>query len=207
MAKLRVGDIVIDGANVRIGGTPIGQRVPALPRPAGEEISLREPSTPRLPVRSMVVPVAGAALSILGVLQLAATANPFSLQAYLFHGGLLLCAGAGLLALSTTQRWLARRAARVHRDAEERLVLASLDAIRAVLRRPSPENTIERIVSRSAVTFPTAVRALAVLRKRRELREELNTDTGEWYYAVESAPVEEPVPRNLDEHLAELKKE
>ena len=57
------------------------------------------------------------------------------------------------------------------------------------------------IVSKSGLPEPTVVRTLAFMRARQEVSEDLNVDTGEWYYVANRAL---PAPRDLDDRLAAL---
>jgi hypothetical protein len=99
------------------------------------------------------------------------------------------------------RRALRRREAARARD-EEREYGEHAARLRALLAEARPEQTVEWIIEKSGLPEATVVRTLAFMRDRHEVTEELNTETGEWYYGATLALP--PASRHLDERLAAL---
>jgi hypothetical protein len=210
MARLRVGDIEIDGSNVTIGGVPQIPQVPAsqstrpgmaltapgrttalaTPAPAAEGLD----ALATFPIGHRLLMGAGGGLAAAAA-GLIATFEAMAAAPLLFTG-----IGAVVLGL-LKRRALGRRAAARAR-AEERELAAHADRLRPLLGEGRTEQTVEWIAARSGLPEATVVRALVFMRDRNEIAEELNTESGEWYYApVLALPA---VPRDLDERLATL---
>ena len=228
MARLRVGDIEIDGTNVTIGGVP---QAPVDPR-GGVSVSITTTST-TVGGRAQATTLARQSPTTL------ATPNPTALatrpapaglegladlpvgDTVLFGGGTALIAVAIALMAATaaaTGSWalfpglgaivvgfLRRRAVALRAARQERERARDLgghaEALRALLTDHNQDQTIEWIVSKSGLPEPTVVRTLAFMRARQEVSEDLNVDTGEWYYVANRAL---PAPRDLDDRLAAL---
>ena len=228
MARLRVGDIEIDGTSVTIGGVP---QAPVDPRGGvsvsitttsttvgGATVDRRAPSTALATQRPTALATQPAAPGPTGIEGLADL--PVG-DAVLFGGGTLLVAIAVALMAATAsgamtwaifpglgaivigvlrRRALILRAAR-HRRERERELGGHADALRALLADSNQDQTIEWIVTRSGLPEPTVVRTLAFMRARQEVSEDLNVDTGEWYYVANRAL---PALRDLDDRLAAI---
>lgn len=247
MARLRVGDIEIDGANISIGGVP---QVPVTAPPAGGAAADGTPMETTTTVAShrgaTVVtthsrPAAPTALARAPSTALARTAPGTALardvdrpggdgldglaalpvsERLLVGGGLALAAGgaailaftvlafammmvlsgAGAVTLGLLKGHAVRRRAARQAAAAERELAVHADALRPLLGEARPEQTVEWIAAKAALPAPTVVRALAFMRDRGEVVEELCTDSGEWYYGLVPAL---PGPAlALDERLA-----
>jgi hypothetical protein len=231
MARLRVGDIEIDGSSVSIGGVP---QIPAAPSAApGTALAVTTHAGPGTAVAVVSRTGPGTALTAAPKPTALASAPPaaegldalatfpIGHRALIGGGALLVVAalfllvalqavigaplvftGLGAMTLGVLkQRALARRAAASAED-EERELADHAARLRPLLLEAKPEQTVEWIVERSGLPEAVVVRTLVRMRDRDEIMEELNTETGDWYYGQ---PLALPaIPRALDERLAEL---
>jgi len=217
MARLRVGDIEIDGSNVSIGGVP---QIPAAPTSAAATPAAAKPapgtalvvqpramvpaSSPRategldalatFPVGHRVLLGAGGGLGVAAAVLLVATQAVAAVP--------LIFTGIGGIVLGLLKRRAVGRRAVARARAEEQALAEYAARLRPLLSETRPEQTVEWIVERSGLPEVAVVRTLALMRDRHEIVEELNTDTGEWYYGPGLAlPA---ASRALDDRLAEL---
>jgi hypothetical protein len=209
MARLRVGDIEIDGANVTIGGVP---QIPATP-PAKAGVAITKTTTTAL-ARPSSPPPAAEGLDALasfpighrlligggGGLAVAAAAVVAATQAV--TAAPLLVSGVGAIVVGLLKRRALRRRAAVRARAEAEELGGYAARLRPLLGEARAEQTVEWITARSGLPEAAVVRTLVFMRDRAEIVEELSTETGEWYYG---APLALPAaPRALDERLAAL---
>jgi len=235
MARLRVGDIEIDGSNVTIGGVPqiptaSGGSPGAAPGTALVVASRAGPGTAvtvthRAGAQTALVPsskttaLAGSPPAAEGldalatfpighpaligggaVLAVAALILLVSLQAVI--GAPLVFTGLGAMTIGVLKRRALARRAAASTEAQERELTEHAARLRPLLGEAKPEQTVEWIVERSGLPEAAVVRTLVFMRDRDEIMEELNTETGDWYYGQ---PLALPaIPRALDERLAEL---
>lgn len=208
MARLRVGDIEIDGSNVTIGGVPqIPAAAPAKPGVAIAKTAttaLAKPPAPpaadgldglaSFPIGHRLLIGGGGGLAIAAAAVVSATQAVTAAP--------LLVSGVGAVVVGLLKRRALRRrnAARARAEAEELGGYAT--RLRPLLGEAKHEQTVEWIAERAGLPEATVVRTLVFMRDRDEIVEELNTETGEWYYG---APLALPAPpRGLDERLAAL---
>jgi hypothetical protein len=200
MAKLQVGDITIDGRNVTIGPqVPIP--APARPPPDGASVAHAVSLLDRVPLST------GALLSIGGILAVVGTVVNVMLAAWndplgaLMHGGILAPLGAGVVVAGVAKAWIRHRprirhAAALGGEAEPYLL-----TLRRILVGPDTRHTIAWIAGQTGWADESIVHALALLRDRGELLEELDLERGEFYYqAVQPSPA----PRSLDVRVGDL---
>ncbi len=235
MARLRVGDVEIDGSNITIGGVP--QITTTVTRPAGGGgpqvvVTTTTPATAStaivttapavLAVPPRPTPPASSASSTSGLDGLAAI--PVSERA-LVGGGAALAIGAGValgltgagglvpllftgvgaIVLGVMKRWAVNRRTAARARGRDRELSLHADRLRPLLVGASTDQTVEWLVEKSGLPEASVVRTLALMRARHEVSEELNVDTGEWYYSSASAlPV---LPRDLDDRLAALEQD
>jgi len=217
MASLKIGDIEIDGSRVSIDGRPMtggepspgGQLVRREPEPlvAAARAPIGDSLAPlgELPFRPRTWITAGVAVAACGVLALVLHGS-LDVVTYVFGGGLLVSIGGALAGLGVLKR-LAKRRAKERRIREEDAVVAPVvERLRALLREANAEQSVAWIARQTALAEPIVVRALARLRESGELREELNEQTGDWYYV--HVPGEPPPPRarDLDSRLDEIQR-
>jgi hypothetical protein len=210
MAKLRVGDIEIDGSNVRIGGElltggeSIVRQTPGTPTPRPTNVP-----NPVLPIASPFLIGGGIALMIGGV-ALYVLSGSWSLSAFLFRGGLLASFGAGVTTLGVLKQiGLRQRRAAEARSGRERLQ-HDIETIARSLSAAHMSNTLERIGQRTGLAPRRVVEVLAAMREVGRIKEDLNVDTGEWYYTLpppEPKNLEGDISKSLDEHLRDMKEE
>lgn len=211
MSRLRVGDIVIEGSSVSIGGknafapSPANspQQPSSSPHQATHLSPHREPflhGLSRIPFASRLWVAAGSMTALVGVVLsvlLQAWSNPLGA---VLNGAFLVPVGVGLIAVGATKHFIATRPALLHRA-----VLGDPEPYRArlasLLARPRGEQTVEWIGQRTGWGEHEVVHALALLRQRGEIQEELDFDTGEFYYVYVSPSLP---PRDLDTRLGDL---
>lgn len=187
MSELKVGDIEISGTSVRIGGGQPGERAPAVPSASGPGQAL----PPRLalqaalrvvPGRPAVLAVAGLGLAAMGVLGAlgGGLRDPIT---FVQRGAALLPMGIALTLLGALKGWIGRAGAGWATESTEP-VEARLERLGHLLAEYDRTNTVATIARRLGWSEPDVVRALAWLRERDELLEELDTDTGNFYYVA-----------------------
>lgn len=213
MSRLRVGDIVIDGTDVSIGGVTMTGRAQALSAP--QPRSSRPSSHPVLPgpiarlvanLRPRHLTMFGGGLAAVGAALLVLGPAVDGVLAFVFGGGLFLTAGGGAAAAGLLLTWSARERATEALRSEEAALAAGVARLRSILRGAGADQTYERLVKRSGLSESMVVRSLRALRDSGELIEDLNTETGDFFYALQ--PVERPVvaPRNLEDRIGELER-
>jgi hypothetical protein len=198
VARIRVGDIEIDGDRVRIGGQEMGAPRPVAPPPAADAPPFPFPGSPR------ALGIAGAVVALAGLGLTLRPGAPPGIAGFVLGGGALIPFGVGLLVLAVLKRRaLAQQAAQLRIAAERRLepVLAQ---VRQALAGEGRDHTFEWIVARTRALEADVARALGLLRDRRQVLEELDTDTGDFYYVL-AAP-EPPAGGSLDDRLRALEK-
>jgi hypothetical protein len=210
--RIRVGDIELDGQDIRIGGQSVlpgsshsqvhvqvsgqagqaGQVIvqqrsiqPAphgQPQPQPRELAVRDAPTESLallPSSAALLPTGGALLLVAAVLW--AVFPVGSLMALALHV-LPSVFGLGLLGLGIAKRseeHRLREAARARDDAE---LAPHVERVRAALAAQNPEQTVEWLTAQLGLPETTVVRVLDRLRRAGEVEEELNVDSGDWYY-------------------------
>lgn len=201
MSRLRVGNVTIDGRNVTIDDpSPVhaaGSQASGL-RQSGNAAAFR--LLHRVPVPPSVLVGAGGVLTAAGTIAnilLRAMDDPFGA---LVQGGFLAPVGAGLLAAGIAKAYLARRPDLRHAASLGPDSARYVDELSALLRRPDVGQTVPWIVQRSGWPEDRVLRTLALMRSRGLVVEDLDTDTGEFFYFVEPSPA----PRSLDTRLGEL---
>jgi hypothetical protein len=171
MARVRVGDIVIDGAEVRIG-EPTARGAPPLGRPP-------DPFSKFLTqIDSRLLGYGGGLLLVGGGVALSLFwpgADPIG---FLMKGGAFVLVGIGLLGIALLQPRL-RRSMRLE---EHKQYVAAIEAIRPLLRGAEPHQTVEWLVGRTGLSERQIVGALLALRETEGIIEELDEQTGQFYY-------------------------
>src|SRR5262249_32653439 len=141
-----------------------------------------------LPVRPAWLLGAGGTLAATGLAALIFSGTPADVVAYLLNGGVFISVGAGLGVVGGLQHWLNLRQAAGRAEQEEAELLPCIERLRRVLAERAPEQTVERLAEQLGLPEATVVRALVAMRRRGEIDEELNTQTGEWYYCLSPQP-------------------
>lgn len=257
MARLRVGDIEIDGSEVRINGrvvagsdgassssgtavivsetttttvsTSRGAIAPASPqqlmvRPSGmppggalaptsqtNALATRGGGNDlmrKLPPTSAMV-TTGGILAGLGALLVSLNLGALDPVSFLSSGGILLPLGIGVATLGLMKRGVLKRQAAEEGARLDAELAQCMSRMRGLLADSRPTQTVEWIVHSLGLPEATVLRALKRLRERGELVEELNEDTGDWYYHVAPTPTEDDdyqpaEAQDLDARLARL---
>ena len=198
MSRIQVGDIVIDGQDVRIGAPAESPRPPAAPAAPPPELHLLH-ALSRIPVPTAVLAFAGLAMIVAGTavsLVVGLLADPFTA---LLRGGVLAPVGLGLVGLAVLKRFTAgpgaaALAATLPGGGEEHV-----RRLRPLLAGNSAATTVAALARATGWTESAVVRVLALMRQRGEVAEELDLDTGQFYYTTLTLP-----PRDLDSRLGEL---
>ena len=198
MSRIQVGDITIDGHNVQIGNRD------GLPRV--KNAGLFDPSNARLLATIARMPVPPALLAAIGAGMIAAgtavnvivgvLSDPFTA---LLRGGVLAPLGVGLLGLALLKGYVGRRGTMVLAASLEGDPEAYFARLRPLLRGSARACTVPALAGITGWSEPTVVRVLALMRERGEAAEELDFDTGQFFYTTHTLP-----PRDLDSRLGEL---
>lgn len=203
MSRIRVGDIEIDGHRVRIGTSSdsrvagysvLGAR--AMPYGSG---ALGPRPLPKanyaflsaIPFSAGTIIVAGCIASAIGILGAVLSWPPNDIADYVRHGLFLIPLGVGVALLG----WLKA----VHRDSLNKIDAESADEtteeyiaeLGALLRLEDPGHTVEWLQRELGWRPVDVVTTLAWLRERGELREEIDIDSGHYYYVATTPPAQD----------------
>ena len=232
MAKLRVGDIEIDGDRISIGGQQMtGRPVATTSVSTSSLVALGRPIAPpalqsqaqsqpeslpalssidalqnleRLPVKSSLLLAGGLAASAVGSVMLLLTSAPLDVIGFVFHGGLLVTGGLGVMGLGALKEVATTRGKALRQARDRAELMPIVEKLRALLVQPHKTQTVEWIAQALGETEPKTVRALAHMRETGELREDLNLDGGEYFYYLEAPEL--PRLRGLDDRLSDLER-
>lgn len=199
MSRIQVGEITIDGQSVHIGSPADPPRIPgaAAAQPSPDAFLLH--AVPRIPVPTAALALAGVLLVVAGTavsLAVGVLANPLGA---LLRGGVLAPVGLGLLGLALLKRLAAGRSATVLAASLPGDPETYVARLRPLLAGDPASTTVAALARRAGWTEPVVVRVLALMRQRGEVAEELDLDTGHFYYTTLTLP-----PRDLDSRLGEL---
>jgi hypothetical protein len=206
MSQLRVGDIVVDGRNVSIGSTNLTGPAATPARPDGVVPLAGTDTRPKSGVWNVALALSGALVAAGGGWAFFSNAEPFSLTSYLFGGGIVASAGCGMIVLSGCLATLRRRQLGLAAERAALELAANAERLASILTSLGPEQTLNKLVADAGLPLPAVVRALAHLREHGELKEDLNTETGEWHYSVARPLATPELPKNLDGLLSDLER-
>jgi len=201
MTKLRVGDILIEDDRIQIRGQEVTQ-TPAIPTNNCAPVT---PSVAFLlwlraaPIPARVLGWLGTALVVAGLVVALATAAWQDPVSAILRGGFLIPIGAGLLAAAFLKQKM-----RVGTFDVNLLALGStgeqtVERVRSVLKLDGKHQTVEWIEQQTGLDETKVIRALAILRDRQELLEELDPDSGDFYYHLARRD-----PEDLNSRLASI---
>ena len=172
MARLRIGDIQIDGAEVTVRSAPLATPAVAGGQPAAAQW-LAQVSRRLLAYSGLAAIAVGSSLLVL----LWPGPDPLG---FALRGGLIVLGGLGLVALAALQPLLRKVV-----QAEQRALYAQArDKIRPLVAKRAAHQTVEWLSAHARLTEPEVVGALLTLRADGELIEELDLETGQFYYAL-----------------------
>jgi hypothetical protein len=199
MSRLRVGDIEIDGSNVRIGA---GDAEP-VPSSSRRRPSIRALAILlRFPLPARAIGWFGGAAAIAGALTVIPSVLVGRVSHGLVLGGWLSTFGVACIAVASLKGLLESGRVDINRIALGDETRALLERARIVLSRDESHQTVTWIQTQTGWPEADVIRVLTLLRTRGELVEDLNDETGEFYYHV--------VPRgssDLNARLDSLNKE
>jgi hypothetical protein len=198
MSRIQVGEITIDGQDVRIGKPDVLPRAQSAgPAPASSADPLA--AATRIPVRPALLAIIGAGMIAAGTavnLVVGVLSDPVRA---LLYGGVLAPLGVGLLGLALLKAWASRLSpvalAASFEGGPERYIAT----LRPLLHGGPEACTVAALARTTGWSEPTVVRTLALMRERGEVAEELDFDTGQFYYTTGTLP-----PRDLDSRLGQL---
>lgn len=206
MARIKVGDIVIDGDQIVIGGEPIYshsqttvqtqvvsswgssgtaltktnitnlQKIPGTP--SFQNSLVRPPST-GLQKRTndpFVWVVGGTAVGITATLFYYLTSAPFFPAAAL--------AGFVFVIVGFVRYFQEKSNKKIREEQQEQEYRSNTRLLKTLLKDPKPEQTIEWIVAKTGWSEAVVVKTLSWLSKRGALQEEVDLQTGDWYYYI-----------------------
>lgn len=156
-----------------------------------------------LPLSWQHFAVVGVVLVLLG-LGLGLVLGGATLVSFLLNGGFLIPGGIGVLALSAVKRHFEQTARFTEARRVEEIAAADSQRLRALLKEPRAIQTIEWLAAQSGLPVAAVVRALAFLRAKGVVVEELNSGTGDWFYFE---PIVQPglgIANDLDARLQRL---
>lgn len=196
MAKIKVGDIVIDGQDITIKaqdhhgqGADLGVTTysavqsstsPGPIPPPSSSVSLRQIPFPPLAwygIGASALAAAGIGTFVLGASILLVP---------------LVSIGLGCLGLGFLKRRDLKHHALLQTEKEKQLFKARSERVVSLLDNPARTHTVEWLVEKSGMTEETLEATLYQLVESGVVSEELSEDTGEWYYFLNSElPVED----------------
>ncbi len=205
MAKLRVGDIEIDGSNVRIhrtGDSPGVTAISQTPSPPVAQTAPTQRGLADIPGAASTYMAVGGLLAGLGV-ALITLLGVSGASDFLLHGGVLLPGGLGLFLLGVL---LSRsRATKAQEDAakQRQTAVEFAETIMGELSDPDERVSIEELTKRIPLTETELLRGMQHLIDQKLLQEDLDLDTGDWSYR--RAETAEPEPSgSVAERLSAL---
>lgn len=215
MAKLKVGDIVIEDGNISFGGqssTPAPPSQPArAPAPVPPRKSQLLENIAQMPFKVRPFVTTGSITFLLGLALLLAVswsnlnAGPSGgLSLYFLLVALpLVSIGGALFGFGMVKHLLSRpQAQAAAMTVDEQLFQARMAKLRPHLADASETNTVENLVKRSGMTERALVETLFLMKERKIVEEELNFDSGDWYYVLsDRAGSDERRPLALEERV------
>lgn len=204
MSKLKVGDITIENGSISFSQQQTTNIEPAPPPPTHhtphKESSLKETmaSIPGPPILWMglaiVSPIVGIVVSITFSTFLFLFAMPL-----VFFG--IFSFGVAFVKRSHTQTLEEETIVR-----EQNLLLDSKNKLQTVLKNKGEKWTFEKIADTVDIAQDELLLALKACIDEKQVEEELDTTTGDWYYVWQDPEKEVLRPKSLDERLQEMNK-
>jgi len=209
MAKLKVGDITIENGSISFSQhqttnilTTNTEPVPTAPsqHTPHKESNLKEtmvkiPGSPLLWVGLAILsPAIALIVSITFGTFLLVFAMPF-----VFFG--IFSIGVAFVKRAHAQTL--KKKALVH---EQNLLLDSKSKLQSVLEKEGEKWTFEKIADKIELSQEELLLALKACIDEKRVEEELDTNTGDWYYVWQEPEKEVLRPKSLDERLQEMNK-
>ena len=211
MAKIRVGDIEIDGSQISIGGRQVTAQssthivITNAPAPVAQTPPHALATTPPAPKNDLAKLPGRPALWVLAGLSLFAFSTLFATIPYFMYLGLGLSV-MGVMknrALREEARQLTQQAQQRQLQLEAALA-PTLEKLRRALADATATLTVEQLGQRVRLPQPELLRGLVCLRDQGEVTEDLDTESGEWVYSLVRRQLP---PQDLDARLAALEEQ
>lgn len=188
MAKLKVGDIVMDSDGIRIGPGEATTRSVDAARATRDA-----PEIERLMLVVRRLPGTGIAYAAIGIgAMLTCCVVALSLgvgvllatPSFLFGLGAGSSIGLAVAGLGAAKMLNARRSEANRRVEASAVYRQRVTRLMPHLLKNDNGHTVERLAELSGITCAAATETLFEAKHRRAIEEELNLDTGEWYYVA-----------------------
>ncbi len=124
----------------------------------------------------------------------------------MIHGGFAIPIGLGATAIGIAKRHVAISRANVQKGHAEAAIAQDAAKVRLLIAQARSHQTVPWIAGQSQLSEAATIRALAWLRDRKALVEELDVETGEWFYCASSPNQELGTGSDLDARLEALRK-
>jgi hypothetical protein len=208
VSRIRVGDIEIDGHRVRIGTTSdapghahsvlSAQSVPYGSRPLGPAPLPRANYAflNAIPLSAGFIVLAGCIASAVGILAAVLTWPRDGIADYVLHGTFLIPLGLGVALIGWLKAVHQDSLNKIDADAADETTEEYIAELGALLRHEDRSHTVEWVQRELGWRPADVVTTLAWLRERGELREEIDVDSGHYYYVATTPPA-----RDLDARL------
>lgn len=207
VSTLKVGDIEINGSDVRVGATGsqmrtstpssaatvrfqggMGSHPAPLPRPKYAFLKT-------IPLSPGFMVVGGLVLSAVGLVTTLVGRAPGNISDLILQGAVLIPMGVGVALLGGLKA--------IHHDTLGAINALDADSVTEeyiaelgnLLRHEDRTHTVEWVQTKLGWSQADVIRTLTWLRERKELREEIDIDTGHYYY------VASPRARDLDARI------
>ena len=204
MSKLKVGDITIENGSISFSQHQTTQTTHSHPQEIAQkpqqESSLKEtmaniPGSPFLWTGTAIVsPVIGAGILVF--------ANPF----FKIHAVPLIFFGILSFGVVFVKKSHTKTLAQKAKTHKQNLLLEHKNTLRSVLKNNSEAWTFEKLSDETKLSQEDLLLALKAYVDEKQVEEELDTTTGDWYYVWQEPQKELVRPKSLDERLQEINK-
>jgi hypothetical protein len=183
MAKLKVGDIIIDHGTVTFHGSPGVAHLASSPlsqplRSTNSTLQLLR----RLPIHGPYLVAGGVGGVLIGLLLTSLSWSPMlSPEASLFRGTPFCFLGLGMIALGVTKIIVDKTQRQMQGNYDD-ILQQRMARLRPLLATISPYNTVEYLTKTAHMTEEAVVDTLFIMQKQEMIEEDLNFENAEWYY-------------------------
>ena len=205
MSKLKVGDITIENGSISFSqhqttNSSLPQSSPTPQPEPSKESSLKEtmanvPGTPILWTGAAIVsPLIGSGILL------------FADSLFLIFAVPLLFFGFFCLGIAFVKKSQAQRLEQKEEEHKHNVSLENKSNLLSVLENKSEKWTFEKLSDETTLSQEDLLLALKACVDDKQVEEELDTTTGDWYYVWQEPQKEIVRPKSLDERLQEMKK-
>lgn len=204
MSKLKVGDITIENGSISFSQHQSTNTEPApvsRPHTTHKESNLKE-TMAKMPGPPFLWVGAAILSSVIGV-----ALWSFVRSLILIFAPPLVFFGIFSLGVAFVKRTHAQNLERETQKNEQNLVQEQKAKILAVLENKSEQWTFEKLCTTLELPQEDLLIALKACVDEKQVEEELDTNTGDWYYVWQEPEKQHLRPRSLDERLRDIKKD